>query len=135
MSKGIKGKTLGRKVSLETRLKQSKALKGKKHTEATKEILKIKHTGKKMSDEAKNKMKLAKLGHKQSKETIAKRMLNVGKIILQYDKNGNFIKEWEHARKIQNTLGYNEGHISSCCNGKRKSANGYIWKHKIKNLN
>ena len=52
------------------------------------------------------------------------------KKVLQYDLNGNFIREWECAREIQRRLNIHVGNISSCLNGKRKTTGGYIWKFK-----
>lgn len=52
------------------------------------------------------------------------------KPVLQYDLEGNFIKEWEGGSIIQKELGYNATHIYSCCTGKRKTSKGYIWKFK-----
>lgn len=54
----------------------------------------------------------------------------LSKPIFQYDINGNFIKEWSSAAEIERQLGFDDGHISDCCLGKRKQANGYIWKRK-----
>ena len=51
------------------------------------------------------------------------------KMIMQYDKNGNFIKEWESIKEARNKLKISS-HISDCCNGKRKTAGGYIWIYK-----
>lgn len=73
------------------------------------------------------------------KEQVAKAN---SKKILQYDLQGNFIKEWsssmEAERFISNKpnahwkeLGNN---INSCCLLKQKSAYGYIWKYKGDNL-
>lgn len=39
------------------------------------------------------------------KENTLKRNLNYGKPILQYDLNGNLIKEWFSAKTVQNELG------------------------------
>ena len=50
------------------------------------------------------------------------------KKVLQYDLKNNFIKEWENIKEAQKTL--NISHISDVCLGKRKTAGGYIWKHK-----
>ena len=50
------------------------------------------------------------------------------KAVLQFTKNGEFIKEWPSTRQIERDLGFSQGNISECCNGKRKSAYGYIWK-------
>ena len=52
------------------------------------------------------------------------------KPIIQYDKEGNFIKEWECANDVERVLGISNKHIGSACLGKRKSCGGYIWKYK-----
>ena len=51
------------------------------------------------------------------------------KKILQFTKSGEFIKEWPSIREASKQLKINFGNISSCCNGKRKSAGGYVWKY------
>ena len=50
------------------------------------------------------------------------------KPITQYDLNGNFIKDWPSASEIQRQLGFSITSISKYCNGKIKTAYGYIWK-------
>ena len=50
------------------------------------------------------------------------------KAILQFDKNGNFIKEWSHAREASEALGLNKRAIYECCKGRSKTSGGYIWK-------
>lgn len=52
------------------------------------------------------------------------------KPVIQYTKTGEFIKEWKSTMDVKRNLNYDQGHISACCNGKRKSANGFIWKYK-----
>ena len=52
------------------------------------------------------------------------------KSIIQYDKEGNFIKEWDCANDVERVLGISNKHIGSVCLGKRKSCGGYIWKYK-----
>lgn len=52
------------------------------------------------------------------------------KIVLQYDKQMNFIKEWSSIKEVEISLGIKQGNISACCRGVRKSAGGYIWKYK-----
>lgn len=52
------------------------------------------------------------------------------KPVLQYTKSGEFVKEWKSAVDVQRNLKYSQGNISSCCNGKLKSAYGFIWKYK-----
>lgn len=56
------------------------------------------------------------------------------KPIIQYDKEGNFIKEWDCANDVERVLGISNKHIGSVCLGKRKSCGGYIWKYKKDNL-
>jgi len=51
------------------------------------------------------------------------------KPILQYSKDGKFIREWDCARDAQRKLGINNQSISSCAKGKRLSAGGYRWKY------
>lgn len=52
------------------------------------------------------------------------------KKVLQYDLNGNFIKEWESGTEVERQLKIDQGHISECCNGKRKKTGGFVWKFK-----
>lgn len=47
--------------------------------------------------------------------------------IVQLSLNGQFIKKWACASVVQRELGINQGCITSCCKGKRKSAGGYRW--------
>ena len=48
--------------------------------------------------------------------------------ILQYDLEGNFIKEWESITKAINYTGYKG--IPNCIKGTTKKSGGYIWKYK-----
>lgn len=50
--------------------------------------------------------------------------------ILQFSKDGTFIKEWQSALEAQRQLGIGHPHICSCCQGKRKTAGGFIWRYK-----
>lgn len=54
---------------------------------------------------------------------------HLSKPVLQYDKNGNFLKEWECSMSVYRELSIFSSHIYDCCNGKRKTAGGYIWKY------
>ena len=50
------------------------------------------------------------------------------KTVMQYSKDGEFIKEWSNAITAEREL-----HISgigNVCKGKNKSAGGYVWKYK-----
>lgn len=50
--------------------------------------------------------------------------------ILQFDKQGNFIKEFESITQASKETNTNLGNIQQVCAGKRKTANKYIWKYK-----
>lgn len=51
------------------------------------------------------------------------------KPVLQYDLNGNFIKEWPSTMEVQRQLGFANTHISRCCKG------GYFCKVRNKWVN
>lgn len=58
----------------------------------------------------------------------AKRIAKVqGKRVLQLDENYNIIGEFESTREAGRRTGFNQRHISECCNGKAKTTGGYIW--------
>ena len=63
-------------------------------------------------------------------EEVKSNLIKKTKSILQYDKNGIFIKEWDSADDIVKELGFNKGHIQLTCNNKQKYSNGFIWKYK-----
>lgn len=50
--------------------------------------------------------------------------------VLQYDLDGNFIKEYESARKASVDTGVNYSCICMCCNNKSQSAGRFLWKFK-----
>jgi hypothetical protein len=50
--------------------------------------------------------------------------------VLQYDLQGNFIKEWESQTEATKFLGKTGDGIGACCRGRQKNAYGYIWKFK-----
>ena len=54
------------------------------------------------------------------------------KPIIQYDKDGNFIKEWDSITEAAKELGVNGGNITLVCQEKlhHKTAYGFIWKYK-----
>ena len=53
------------------------------------------------------------------------------KTVLQYDLNGNFIKEWDSAADAEKefSTGYG-GNITRCCKKERTMAYNYLWKYK-----
>jgi len=104
-------------------------------------------TGMKHSKESKHKMSeywkqyynenpSPKKGIKMSKESSEKKsksMMGVmNKSIIQYDLEGNFIKEWSSISEAYLSLNkkITNGCINLACKGKIKTAFGYKWKYK-----
>ena len=52
-----------------------------------------------------------------------------GKITLQYDLNGNLIKEWANAKTASKELNLDHVSITRCCTGKQLTSQGFIWKY------
>jgi hypothetical protein len=52
------------------------------------------------------------------------------KTITQYDSDGNIIKEYESQSQASRETNVSQSDISSCCNGKQKTAGGFTWKFK-----
>lgn len=52
------------------------------------------------------------------------------KSVLQYTKDGKFVKEWPCIRAAEIECSIANGKISAVCKGQRKVAGGYIWKYK-----
>ena len=80
--------------------------------------------GRKHSEESKNKIK----NNIKRNEKIKNRNINWNKPILQYDLNGNFIKEWFSSKEASKII---KGDINACLKERTKKAGGYIWKYKV----
>lgn len=52
------------------------------------------------------------------------------KQVLQFDMEGNFIKEWGSTMDIQREMNISNSCISACCLGIYKQSHNYIWKYK-----
>jgi len=93
--------------------------------------------GFKITSETKEKLRQINLGKKYSDETNKKKGF-VGRKnckhnptpIIQYDLQGNFIKEWQDLFSLRE-LGYRASDITAVCRGNRKTCVGYKWKFKI----
>lgn len=120
--------------SAEAREKQRISITGYKHTEESKAKMSEAHKGKIMSQEQKCELSNRMMGNKimcgrhLSEETKEKlRHINT-KTVLQYTKNGNYVNQYYSTQEAKAKTGVL--HIAECCNGKRKSAGGYLWKYK-----
>lgn len=56
------------------------------------------------------------------------------KPVLQFDMNGNFIKEWKSRIDAARHVGCTPSSITRCVNGERKSCKGFVWKRKLQNI-
>ena len=48
---------------------------------------------------------------------------------MQYDLQGNFIKEWGSISEADRELKISFKNISACCKGKKDSLKGYHWEY------
>lgn len=131
----------GKKLSDETKQKMSEArigeknhMFGKQHSEETKRKISKARKGKApwnkgghLSEEQKHKLSEAHRGKQLTEEQKQK----ISKKVLQFSKDGGFIAEYKSAVEANKKTGVNKLCISFCCNGKYKSAGGFIWKFKL----
>jgi group I intron endonuclease len=64
---------------------------------------------------------------KKDHKSIAK---SLWKSVLQYEKDGTLLQEWQSVKEAGETLGIDRSCISLCLKGKYNSAGGFIWKYK-----
>lgn len=115
-----------------------------KHSEETKKIIKDKRALQVFSEESKikrintlkkvihtkewnYKVGLGQIGKFVSEESKSK----LRKSILQYDLNGNFIKEWDSSRNASKFYNTTESNICNCLRENAKTAKGFKWEYKI----
>lgn len=63
------------------------------------------------------------------KENCANPIYKHKAIILQYSKNGDFIKQWDRKADIKEELGICLTSVYKCCIGQRYEAGGYRWRY------
>lgn len=110
-------------------------IKGKHHTLEVRN--KISEAGRRpCKEETKIKISLSLTGRsinfsQEVLQRLSQRSKNIfSKAVIQLDKNNNILAEYPSATEAEKCLGGKGHHISCCCNGKRKSAYGFIWKYK-----
>lgn len=69
-------------------------------------------------------------GKHHSEMTKKKIAIANSKTVLQFSKDGEFIREWDSMRDIERELGIAHTNISTCCKGKHKTAGGFIFRYK-----
>lgn len=130
------------KTSEETRKKLSELFKGRPKSEEHKRKLSIAHIGVShpFTEEARQKLSAARKGHTVSEESRKKisesRKGKYGgannpsaRKIVQYTKDGDFVKVWDYAKQASEVLGINLGNLIQCCRGKHKSCGGFVWRY------
>lgn len=123
----------GKSISEEHKLKLSKALKGRKaHPNTIAAIIRT-HIGKTVSKETKQRLRECNLGKHLTKETKEKLSAIASKPVIQYNLNGDFIREYKSASEAARFLGKSPSSIIHCCNHKTnyKTAYKYKWEWKI----
>ena len=50
--------------------------------------------------------------------------------VLQFSKDGTFIKDWPSATEAERQLGIARQNIGSCLKGRYKTAGGFVWRYK-----
>lgn len=144
----IAGSSLGVKRTEATKEKIRQRNLGLKHPDWRNKIKSIAQGGenhwtknKKFSENAKKNMSNAqkelfkngykhpRLGLKETKEQIEKKRIRASKIVLQFDLNGEFIKEYKSAKEAS-SYGFIASSISQCIMNKRKTHKNFIWKLK-----
>lgn len=68
-------------------------------------------------------------GFLKDSSKLKNRLIN-NKPVMQYDKQGNFIKEWNSAKEAERYYNMSNNCINSCLKEKTKTSGGYIWKYK-----
>lgn len=101
---------------------------GYRHSAETREKIAEFRRGKKLSDEVRRKMSIGHIGKKRSKESIAKTALGRMKKVIQMNQNMDVIRMFNSVKEASDITGACKAEISSVCNGRKKTANGFIWR-------
>jgi group I intron endonuclease len=87
--------------------------------------------GRKKSEESKLKQSIklkGRISPNKGRNWTYEQKNKLGKPILQYDLEGNFIKEWSTTKEAKNIL--NIKGITECLQNRARTSGGYIWKYK-----
>ena len=119
--KGVHGR-----YTEETLKKIGDSSRGRVTSEETKKKLSAKSKGHTLSFESRKKISIKNKGRKHSNEAKIKMMIP----IVQCALDGEYIREWNGATEVENTIGISHKQIWKCLKGYRKQVGGYIWKYK-----
>lgn len=128
----IKLSNIGKKRSQQTCDNIGKSKKGMVHSDKTKLKMSKVRTGHITTAETRLKIKLANTGKKATLESRQKMSnIKIGKRtkkVIQI-KDDIIINVFDSIKQATLKTNINNGHISSCCNNKRKTAGGFSWKY------
>jgi len=110
------GGARGRTMSAESLAQMSQRLKGRVFTEEWK---------RKISEACKGRP-----AHNKGKQKAPELVELHKKPIIQYSKQGDFIREWSCAMEASKALAISNSCIGRCCTGDLKSYSGHVWRHK-----
>lgn len=106
---------------------------GKRHTKETIEFLRQKATGVVFSEETRKRLseshKGLLVGEKNPMYGVTGSKNKNSKKIVQYTKEGVFVKVWDCAADVERETGIAHNSIGRCCNGNLRSAGGFVWRH------
>jgi len=141
---------LGKRHSFETKEKLRQINLGNLHSEETKEKNRQSNLGRKQSpaaitktaaanrgrkntEECKQRISKKLKGRKVPKDVLERRAKAQSKPIIQFDLEGNKIKEYPSVVSAKNDISPKNNGLSDCLKGKTKTWCGYKWKYKINN--
>lgn len=75
-----------------------------------------------------------RLDYSKRRINNARQILACSKPIIQYDKSGNYIREWKSATECSKETGFSISGIRSVVRGKRNSIFGYVFKERSDDL-
>jgi len=79
------------------------------------------------TEKSKQKMSAWNKGNQEHMERIRQIGLSHSKAVAQYTKTKNFVANFASALEAERNTGVSHQNISGCCNGKRKTAGGFMW--------
>lgn len=129
--KGDNNPNYGKPRPEDVRQKISQKEKGKYVSNEVRQKISESKKGKALSDEHKNHISLTSRGRKFSdkhKNNLRKRAKK--RAVVQYDTDNNIIMEYMSISEAEKITGVYHNVIIMCCQGKRKTAGGFIWRYK-----
>ena len=97
------------------------------HSESTRNKISLWHKGRKLSEDVRKKISIGHTGKKRSAESVQKGAIKRCKKVVQYDLYMNQIATFNSIKEASIATHTNPSGISSVCNGKNHTYNGFIW--------